>query len=225
MKIDEKWTFDGEDIADEFDSHVRQQLPWYEMATSFITNIAASYLPQNGTLIDIGASKGNITHYLENQCRSKSVTVHSIEPSKEMVERWVGYGKVHNINAEEFKFHIHKADVYICFLSLMFIKTKERNKLIQKICDNANPGAAVLIVDKCRLNISQVAVKAAHLAEKKYHGVLEKDFVQKELSLRGIQVPTNKERLMKTFEHNNFETEQIFQFGEFYGIIAVKETI
>jgi tRNA (cmo5U34)-methyltransferase len=36
MKIPEQWTFKCEEVAKGFDDHVREQLPWYDIATRII---------------------------------------------------------------------------------------------------------------------------------------------------------------------------------------------
>ena len=37
MEIPANWTFETSDVATGFDSHVREQLPWYDLATAAIT--------------------------------------------------------------------------------------------------------------------------------------------------------------------------------------------
>jgi len=225
MKETESWTFESKEIADIFDDHVREQLPWYDMASQFVADIAACYLPTNGTLIDIGASTGNMSYLLKDQIKSKNLIVHNIEPSKEMIKRWKGFGEVHCTKAEDFKFKQFPANVYIMFLSLMFVPSEERHSLIERICRHAKTGSAIIIVDKCILKTTQVASKVASLAIKKRMNVTGSDYINKELSLRGIQVPTNKKLLLEHFNFHRYDTELIFQFGEFYGVLAVKECI
>ena len=52
------WTFQG--FAPEFDAHVREQLPWYGMATESVALIARHYIPRRGLIYDLGASTGNV---------------------------------------------------------------------------------------------------------------------------------------------------------------------
>ena len=54
------WTFETKEIAETFDSHVREQLPWYDMVTDAVRYIIRNYLPEHGTVVDIGASTGNL---------------------------------------------------------------------------------------------------------------------------------------------------------------------
>ena len=56
------WTFRG--FSGQFDGHVREQLPWYDMATAAVAMIARHYIPQGGKVYDLGCSTGNIGRVL-----------------------------------------------------------------------------------------------------------------------------------------------------------------
>lgn len=56
------WTFHG--FAKVFDGHVREQLPWYELASAAIGLIARQYIPKGGKVYDLGASTGNVGRVL-----------------------------------------------------------------------------------------------------------------------------------------------------------------
>ena len=58
------WTFQG--FAPEFDAHVREQLPWYGMATESVALIARHYIPAGGVKVyDLGCSStGNVGRVL-----------------------------------------------------------------------------------------------------------------------------------------------------------------
>ena len=58
------WTFQG--FAPEFDAHVREQLPWYGMATESVALIARHYIPRRGLVYDLGASTGNVGRALSS---------------------------------------------------------------------------------------------------------------------------------------------------------------
>jgi hypothetical protein len=48
MQIPQNWTFKSDHIADHFDQHVREQLPWYDLATFATAQMARHYVPQGG---------------------------------------------------------------------------------------------------------------------------------------------------------------------------------
>ena len=65
MDIPTNWTFETSGVAKGFDRHVREQLPWYDLATNAILHVARHYIPENGLVYDFGASTGNIGRALE----------------------------------------------------------------------------------------------------------------------------------------------------------------
>ena len=87
MKIPNEgaWTFENAEIANAFDDHVREQLPWYDLATGAVAHIVRHYLPHEGVMYDIGASTGNITKSLASVISDRSVKVYAVEPSQEMI--------------------------------------------------------------------------------------------------------------------------------------------
>ena len=78
--------FSGEMIGEKFNSHVKEQLPFYEMVTNAVTMIVRNYLPENGLVYDIGASTGNITANIKDLAISRNAKVESIERSEEMAK-------------------------------------------------------------------------------------------------------------------------------------------
>ena len=55
LEIPKDWTFRSGEIANHFDQHVREQLPWYDVATNAVAQFSRYYIPQGGVVYDIGA--------------------------------------------------------------------------------------------------------------------------------------------------------------------------
>lgn len=90
MKIPKKWTFKSREVANNFDAHVREQLPWYDMATAAVAHMGRHYIPHGGLCYDIGASTGNISRSLADTLKERSARMISIEESREMADKWAG---------------------------------------------------------------------------------------------------------------------------------------
>ena len=60
LDVPREWTFKNRKVAAAFDSHVREQLPWYDIATGIVGHLARSYVPRGGSVVDVGASTGNV---------------------------------------------------------------------------------------------------------------------------------------------------------------------
>jgi tRNA (cmo5U34)-methyltransferase len=221
------WTFKSDAVAQKFDDHVREQLPWYTPLSRYVADMAVSFLPRGGLFYDIGASTGNITKLLADDLNAKDAEAWSIEPSHQMAKLWEGHGDLSIIEAENIDFTRRPPDVSILFLVLMFMKTAERTEFLGKLFAATQPGGAVIIVDKGYVAVPevQVACKAAQLAGKLRSGTPGDSYVKKELSLRGEQRPTDAKQIQIQAVEQGFVVEQFFRFGEFYGLAAIKKAI
>lgn len=222
------WTFEDEGVADKFDGHVREQLPWYDPLSRFVADIAVSFVPRGGIVYDIGASTGNITRLLEDPLVAKGAYAISIEPSKEMARHWSGYGDLEVIPAEKYDFDRDRLpDVSILFLTMMFIEPSKREEFLSRLMEKTKPGGAIIIVDKGFLYSpsAQVACKAATVAEKMRAGTDGRSYMAKELALRGEQRPTDLEEIIRLAEIYGLVSEEIFRFGEFYGVLIIKSSV
>lgn len=226
-EIPEVWTFESDRVADKFDNHVREQLSWYDPLSQFVADLAISFLPSNGVIYDIGASTGNMTRMMMDEIMSKNAEAISIEPAHAMAQHWRGVGKLHIIPAEDIDFRSRRPDVSILFLSLMFMPMETREQFLERIFEATKPGGAVIIVDKGYLKLAetQVACKAATVADKRRSGTPAESYMAKELSLRGEQRPTNKQKIERVASDNGLFSEEFFRFGEFYGMICFKRSV
>jgi len=207
------WTFEDSKLANNFGSHVRGQLPWYDLATGLVRCIAENYLPQNGVFYDLGASDGNITRACSELIESRKVEAISLESSAAMCNTWAGRGKIldEDVLGHEFK----PFDLCVSFLTLMFVAPSKRFELWTKLISLCNDGGAVVLVDKFSGSggYADTVLRRMTLRQKLSAGETEKDILDKELSLSGIQRPLDSRFAIG---------EQFFQIGEFRGYIISK---
>jgi tRNA (cmo5U34)-methyltransferase len=220
MDIPEIWTFEDKGVAASFDEHVREQLPWYDMATRAVAHFIKTYLPEDGVLIDVGASNGNIARAAEDTIVSRNVEVIPIEPSAEMAATYNGPGWEHlsDHKAEDFQFEFCEYDVVVFMLSLMFIAPAKRAPLLEKIATYLKPGGAIIIVDKTATSGGEFgsAMWRLTLAEKIEAGADHAKVLEKELSLMGIQRP------LPCGFIEDFGGKEFFRFGDFAGWVVEK---
>lgn len=215
MKIPDTWSFDIKEVADNFDDHVKEQLPWYDLVTNAVAHIARHYIHEGGIIYDIGASNGNIGRAIEKTITERNAKLIGIEKSPEMANKYNAEGEICITDALEFDYQ--KADLIVCFLTIMFIHPKDRKEFIQKLKSSLNIGGALIIVDKC-LPISgypATILSRLALSEKLNAGAEPKAIIDKELSLSGIQVPID----ISILPDNAVE---FFKFGDFAGWIIEK---
>ena len=215
IDIPNSWTFKDPSIAAGFDSHVREQLPWYDLATQAIVHIGRHYIPTGGVVYDIGASTGNIGLGLKQILEERDATLTAIEESEDMASHYKGGGELVIANAIDYEFK--NFDFAVCFLVLMFFPVSVRRSWISSLISKMNPGGAIVIVDKIVTpqGYAGTALRRLAMAWKVDTGTSATDIVRKELSLAGYQRPINP----KIFDDLGI---RFFQIGEFSGWVIEK---
>lgn len=211
MKIPSEWTFHSNEVASAFDSHVREQLPWYDLITGAMAHVARHYIPDNGAVYDIGCSTGNVGRALADTISVRNASLIAIDDSPQMVASYNGPGRCILGDARTFQFS--QFDLAICFLSMMFLPPKDRVVVMDRLRTNCQVGGAVIIVDKMLPNVGYPATIMTRLAlaGKVATGTPAADILAKELSLSGVQRP---------LAPCEFEGGvEFFRFGDFAGWI------
>ena len=215
MDIPREWTFKNTKVALDFDRHVREQLPWYDLVTGAVAHIARHYIPHNGLVYDIGASTGNIGRAIEETIAERKARLIGIEASAEMCARYKAPGELVQIDALDYRFQPY--DLAICYLVVMFLPIGKRQEFIDYLKSLIKPGGALLIVDKCEAATGYEATVfwRLTLAGKIAAGVDPKQVIGKELSLSGVQRPLDPSIL-------GADALEWFRFGDFAGWIVTK---
>lgn len=222
MKIPEYWTFKNSEVADNFDNHVREQLPWYDLATDAVIHFIRHYLPENGLIYDIGASTGNLLNKMDAILHSRNGTYHGIDNSQKMIDQWrtkTNYSDSSITLSEATDFDYKPFDCAVLFLVLMFVPFNKRKELLLKLFDLCSDGGIIIIVDKSEQpkGYYGTAVHRMTLNGKINQGIDPKEIIEKELSLQGIQRPIRFEYLL-----TGFSPKEFFRFGEFFGVLIEK---
>lgn len=211
MEIPRDWTFKTSDVAAGFDQHVREQLPWYDLMSGAVAHIARHYIPEGGTVYDLGCSTGNIGTLLSDIITARRAMFIPIDNAESMRGEYRGPGEftVADVAAME----IQPFDVAVAFLCLMFIPKAKRAGLIARLRDKCNLGGAIIVVDKmqnCGGYLGTVTSRLT-LAGKVAASVPSDQIIAKEMSLAGVQRPLSNEEMIGA--------TQVFQFGEFAGFV------
>lgn len=212
MKIPTNWTFKSREVAEGFDRHVHEQLPWYDLTTGVVAHVARHYIPQGGMVYDIGASTGNIGRAIQQTLLARSAKFVAIDNSECMSKKYEGPGSLTVADAATFEYE--PFDFAVCFLVMMFVPPASRAKLIYNLKQKTKPGGALVVFDKCRPVSGYVSIVMSRLAlaGKMAAGVDCKEIIEKELSLSGVQRPIDPRELGE-------DAQEIFRFGDFAGWI------
>jgi tRNA (cmo5U34)-methyltransferase len=211
------WTFETPEIAAGFDAHVREQLPWYDMATDAVVYITRNYLAEFGLIVDIGASTGNMVDKLLPLASERSADIVAIEKSVPMFNvlekkyRQSDYVSVENMDVTNYP-ELPRADVYIVFLTMMFLPIESRKALINSMRANCKRGGVIVVVDKVCDHGGYFAtvLKRLTMQFKLQQGAKPEDVLNKEMSLAGVQIPLDPAML-------GGDAKLFFRMGEFAG--------
>jgi tRNA (cmo5U34)-methyltransferase len=211
MQIPSEWSFKRDDIADGFDRHVREQLPWYDLMSGAVAHIARHYIPHGGVVYDLGCSTGNIGNLLRQTLETREADFRPIDNSPHMAQKYQGPSRIQIADIAEVEFEAF--DVAISFLCLMFIPKKQRRNVLNSLREQVREGGVIIIVDKIESvgGYLGTAISRLTLAGKVTQGVDPSEIIEKELSLMGIQRPLSLTEIPDGVE--------IFRFGEFAGFV------
>ena len=206
------WSFEADGIADAFDAHVREQLPWYDLATSAVEHIARHYIPDGGLVYDIGASTGNIGRSIADILESRSARLIAVEKAAEMAEKYQAPGEM--IIADATQMDFEPFDFGVLFLSTIFMPTNIRGKFLDRFVSALRPGGAVIMVERMQAGQGYTSTISARLtlSNKLKAGASPDDIVAKELSLSGVQRPLALSELPDN-------AVEFFRLGDFAGWI------
>lgn len=213
MKIPTDWTFKDQEVANGFDYHVRQQLPWYELATGLVAHCVRHYVPENGLIYDIGCSTGNLEIAISDILKKRNITYIPIDNSEEMKPLYRGKSEPIIANAQDFNYE--RYDVAVCFLVLMFLTVDDRSRLIKTLKEKIKPGGCLIVIDKTVTDAGYLStvLHRATIAGKVASGAEASEVISKELSLSGVQRPLSNYFV----KYNMTSATEIFRFGEFAG--------
>ena len=210
------WTFETKEIAETFDSHVREQLPWYDMVTDAVCYIARNYLTEGGVVVDVGASTGNMIDKLMPLVEERWADVVAIEKSKSMCnilqKKYKKSDYVVIENNDVINHELPNADVLIVFLTMMFIPIRKRKALMSALRASCKQGGVIVVVDKVADHDGyfSTVLKRLTMQFKLQQGAKPEDALNKEMSLAGVQIPIDPAILGE-------DAKQFFRMGEFAG--------
>lgn len=215
LTIPTDWTFRNANIAHGFDAHVREQLPWYDLASGAVAHLARHYIPEHGLVYDIGASTGNIGRLLDESLRARSARLIAIEESPQMANLYQGPGDLLIADARTVDYE--PCDLIVLFLVVMFLPVGDRQAFLDRCYTALRPGGAMIVVDKADDSCGYLAtvMRRLTLAGKVATGCDPSEIIAKELSLAGLQRPISEAILPGT-------PQLFFRFGEFAGWLIEK---
>jgi tRNA (cmo5U34)-methyltransferase len=219
--MNNSWTFEDQTIVDKFDFHVREQLPWYDMVTDAVVYIIRNYLAHRKVVVDIGASTGNLMEKLVPLLNERFSTGVAIDRSESMCvymdEKFKKESIVEVDYCDVSKQDVPNAQIYILFLTLMFIPIADRKNLMSRLINQCEVGGCIIVVDKVADHSGYfgTVLKRLTMHFKLLQGAKPEDVLAKEMCLAGVQIPIDHEILGN-------KAKLFFRMGEFAGWVIEK---
>jgi tRNA (cmo5U34)-methyltransferase len=211
-----QWSFELPAVASAFDAHVREQLPFYDLATTAVSDLVRCYLQSGGTLVDIGCSTGNISRACEQIARDRRARVVNVESSSEMASRFSGYGEL--IIGDACEIDVPECDVAVSFLTLAFMPPKARRRFLDGLVRKVSPGGAIIIVERVSVTTAAGVCRLLTQAAKLRTGVSPAGVLAKEVSIAGVLRPVDTSLI------EGMGGWMFFAYGDFRGyVIEVPE--
>lgn len=224
------WTFNN-GVAPVFDEHVNAHIPFYPLIHKLVTSYAAWFLEPGTVVYDVGTSRGEVIQKLKESYPNRAVDYVGIDSSIDMyMEATKRFSKDSNVkilfqDIKDENTTIKNACLVTAILTIMFIPQKYRQKILQKIYDGLNPGAAFLMVEKVRGTGTQINELFNDVYSDMKHdaGISEKGIFEKARSIRGVLRPYSIDKNIELLKTTGFrEVGTFFQIGNFVGFIAIK---
>lgn len=217
LEIPREWAWTS-DVADNFGDHVREQLPWYDIATAGVVQIGRHYIPELGNVEDIGCATGNISRALAPVINQRRASLSAFDSSVEMVDRFTFPGPhvVECADVRQYDFIGH--DFAVSFLTLMFLPPAHVRPTIARIVEATAPGGAFVLVERTEPvgGYASLVMSRLTLNAKREAGANSDDIITKELALAGVQRPISAAVLAE------FGAVEWFRFADFGGYLIEK---
>lgn len=191
------WTFDA--MGPEFDEHVAAHLPGYADVQRLIALIATFQLPDDGVLVDLGASTGLTVRTISDTLPGRRFHAYLYDQDKSMLDQartrladldMVAADYIEtDLDPRHHPPFIHSdADLTLAMWLLQFLTPAARRPLMSLIRSRTNPNGMFVVATKTRMSDTrlQEIAEAALDDYKSEQGVTPAERTMKTHSLRGV---------------------------------------
>ena len=226
----ESWVF-NKNVAKTFDLHVKQSLPFYDSVQKYISSLSEWFIKDNSNIYDLGCSTGETAKniFAFNRKRKIKYNYIGLDNSPQMIK--LAKQKIKNKNIKFKTTDINKitfkknSDLFICLLTLPFLKLNERKKLLKKVYNSLKVGGALIFVDKIYSENPLVQdIFTQILFDSKIENKLTTtQILNKAKSLRGSMNLYQQPEIIKFCQDVGFKKNDVFfKWFNFVAIISIK---
>ena len=229
---DGKWEF-NEEVTDCFDEMLNRSIPGYSDMRELVFKIGKRFVQRKTAIIDLGCSTGEaIAPFIklfgcQNTYKLFDVSQPMLKASRERYESWINEGF---LSVDSFDIrnglppHLFTSLV-LSILTLQFTPIEYRQKIIQSVYDNLQPGGALILVEKVlgyNYDLDSMMVDEYYTI-KAENAYTQEQIAAKRKSLEGVLVPITARWNEDLLKDAGFKSVDCFwRYLNFAGWIAVK---
>lgn len=196
------WEFTPE-VVTVFDDHVRASVPHYDVIQNLVIAASDWLLPDQGTVIDLGASTGTTVAAILNRHPARRISADLYDESPEMLQQArmkIGENprvKYHPQRIEAGEFNHVRADLTLALFTLQFLPYADRCRTLRNAYAKASKSGALLVAEKLRSTDSRWAEIGNDLSHdwKAENGISDAAIRAKARALRGVLRPYSQTAL------------------------------
>lgn len=220
------WVFD-ESIVTQFDDHVRQSVPLYELFHKSLIELSRFFIRKDSEIIDIGTSTGFFIKSLYDTALNRGNSFIGVDIESAMIDECRYRHSDDNIlfiNADAIDIEYYNASVVSLILVLQFLDKAKRIKLLKKIYNEIDEDSCLLIVEKIRTTdtVMNDAYNDLYYDFKLSQGLSPEEILKKNMTLRGVMKPLTLEENIKILTDIGFRVDVNVKFNNFVSMVAIK---
>lgn len=236
VEKDDKWSFDDE-VTHSFDDMLERSIPQYSVMRTAVTALASQVLESipgdDRCVIDLGTSRGRAVQELVERYRDTTrfvlceLSEPMLEAARDLYATDIAEGRVRVERRDlrtDYPVDEH-VSVVLSILTLQFVPVNYRQRIVQQVFDQLEPGGAFVLVEKVIGDgplIDDWMIDLYH-GHKHRAGYSYESIDRKRRSLEGVLVPNTARQNVELLERAGFAAVDCFwRWMNFAGWIAVK---
>ena len=222
------WSF--ENIADDFDDHVRKSVPLYDAGHDLVCKLSDFFLPKNATVVELGTATGVLAEkFLKHTNLRADINYIGIDSVDSMLDkarsRCAEDDRVLFRNDDITTDPLDKSSMVISYYTMQFIHPSLKQEVFNKIYQALDWGGAFVMFEKVRAPDARFQDIAAQLyVEFKIdQGCTDSEILGKQRSLKGVQEPFSTQGNLDMMQRAGFvDMMTIMKSICFEGFLAIK---
>jgi tRNA (cmo5U34)-methyltransferase len=213
----QKFSFD---TIQDFDKHILQSIPNYDVLWNMIDSMSGYYVVEDATIYDLGCSTGKLLRCLPYQNPKIGLDLSTNLLPDTIVDNVLFVKE--DLNKSDW--HVSEACIVYSIFTMQFLKKSRRHNYLQIIYDGLIDGGALFLCEKIyqENGAIQEVFSFSHYDYKK-QSFEESEIYSKEKDLRSIMKPNTNKEILEMLRYVGFTKVTTFwQSFNFIGYLAIK---